>query len=98
MSNHVTISGNPTDTGDGGIDVTGRAAHVIDGALASGPIYTDGTYNYFGEAVPGSALTAAVWRVSRMAISDSRVMWADGNGNFDNVYTSLAVVSALTFT
>ena len=73
------------------------AAHVTDGALASGPIYTNGTYNYFGEAVPGSALTAAVWRVSRMSISTSQVEWADGNGNFDNVYTSLAVVAALSF-
>lgn len=78
------------------IDASG-AAPVSDGALASGPIYTDATYNYFGEAVPGSALTAAVWRVSRMAISNSRVEWADGNGNFDNVYTSLAVVAALSF-
>ncbi len=79
------------------ISRTGTAAHVTDGALASGPIYQDATYKYFGDAVPGTALTAATWRVSRMRISDSYVQWADGNGNFDNVYTSLAVVAALTF-
>lgn len=74
-----------------------RALHVTDGALASGPIYNDGTYKYFGEAIPGTALTAANWRVSRMRISDSYIQWADGDGNFDNVFTDLATVAAMSF-
>lgn len=76
---------------------TGGAALMTDGALASGPIYQDATYKYFGEALPGTALTAASWRVSRMTISNSRIEWADGNGNLDNVFTDLTTVAALSF-
>lgn len=76
---------------------TAGAANISDGALAFGPIYENATYKFFGEAVPGTALTAASWRVSRMNIADSQIEWADGNGNFDNVFTSLAVVAALSF-
>ena len=42
--NPVTISGTPTDTGDGGIDVTARAAHVT-GLATSAVRHSTGTYN-----------------------------------------------------
>ena len=54
--------------------VTGGATPVAEVALAFGPIYDDGTYKYFGEAAAGTALTAALWRVSRMAIATSQVL------------------------
>lgn len=76
---------------------TDGSAHWVGGALALGPIYTDASFNYYGEAVPGTALTAAAWRVSRETKADSRIQWADGNGSFDNVFTNLAIVAALTF-
>lgn len=66
-------------------------------ALALGPVYADATYKYYGEAAPGTALTAPEWRVSRETIATNRIQWADGNGNFDNVFTDLATVAALTF-
>ena len=69
----------------------------IDAAAASGPIYDDGTYKYFGEAVPGTALSSASWRVSRLTISTNRIEWADGNGNFDNVFTDVSTVAALSY-
>ena len=69
----------------------------VDQGLAFGPIYEDGTYKYFGEAYPGQPLTAATWRVSQMTIATSQIKWADGNARFDNVFTSLAVVEALSF-
>lgn len=69
---------------------------VQDGALAFGEIYEDATYKYFGEAVPGSGLSEAVWRVSRMAKTGSRVQWVD-KGAFSQVYTDLSTVAALTF-
>ena len=65
--------------------------------MAQGPIYQDATYKYFGEAAPGSALTNPEWRVSRMNLTTSQLQWADGNANFDNVYTDLATVAAMTF-
>ena len=73
------------------------AEFVLCGTLAMGPIYNDGLYKYFGEAVPGTALTTAEWRVSRMKIADKQVDWADGNGLFDNVFTDVATVAGLTY-
>jgi len=67
------------------------------GELAPGPIYDDGTYQYFGDALPGTALNAATWRVSRMSYADSRVQWADGDTNFDNIFTDLTAVAALNY-
>ena len=73
------------------------AEFVTCAAMTFGPIYQDATYKYFGEAVPGTALSAAVWRVSRMRITDKYVQWADGNGNFDNVFTDLGTVAGLSY-
>lgn len=73
------------------------SAHVVCGGLAMGPIYEDATYKYYGEASPGIALTAALWRVSRMKISDKQVEWADGDSKFDNVFTDLSIVAALSY-
>lgn len=71
-------------------------AEMIDAALASGEIYEDATYKYFGEAPPGSPLTAPNWRVSRMTKIGSRFEWVAG-GQFTQVYTDLATVAALPF-
>lgn len=92
MKIDITEEGN-----DGYLRGTNGAAHIADGALASGPIYADATYQYFGDSTPGSSLSAAVWRVSRMTIATSQIQWADGNGNFDNVFTDVATVAALSF-
>jgi hypothetical protein len=49
---------------------------------------SDSTICYLGEADPGSDTSDAVWRIKRIVdTGDSiSVEWADGNGNFDNVY------------
>ena len=65
--------------------------------LAFGPIYNDGTYQYFGEALVGTALSTAAWRVSRMSLSTSQIQWADGNADFNNLFTDLATVAALSY-
>lgn len=83
---------------DNGVQAfTNGSAHITGGALALGPVYSNSTYQYFGEAVPGTALTAAAWRVSRLTIATNRIEWADGNGKFDNVFTDLSTVAALSF-
>lgn len=76
---------------------TGGAAHVTDAGFANGPVYTDGTYEYYGKALPGTALTAASWQVKRLNLSTSQVQFADGDSNPDNVFTSLAIVAALSY-
>lgn len=50
---------------------------------------------YRGEAVPGSLEASPVWRIRKIIISavdgDIEEKWADGNANFDNVWTDRAV-------
>lgn len=70
---------------------------ILGAAIALGPVYADATYYYYGEAGPGTALTDQLWRVSRETIATGRIEWADGNGLYDNVFTDLATVAALTF-
>lgn len=67
------------------------AALVSDGALAV-KITQSGGYTYIGEAVPGTAQATAAWRCQRID-STGTTIWADGNGNFDNVATDLTALS-----
>lgn len=52
-----------------------------------------GTYTYIGEAAPGSATSAAVWRIQRITNADSTIEWADGDGDFNNVWDNRASLS-----
>lgn len=72
----------------------------IDDALALGPIYEDDTYQYFGEAGAGTALNAPYWRISRVHKITLQVQWANvdkGTANFNNLFTDLPTVAALTY-
>ena len=51
-----------------------------------------GTTTYFGWAVPGTSESAAAWRILR-TIKDTSALWADGDKNFDNVWTNRASLS-----
>ncbi len=56
--------------------------------------YDEGaTYTYIGNAVPGSADAAAVWQIKRLTNADNTIIWADGNSNFDNIWTNRAGLS-----
>jgi len=53
----------------------------------------EGDYIYKGEADPGTATDAPLWRVKRIAkvvggdgVADYRTQWADGDANFDNIW------------
>lgn len=55
---------------------------------------------YKGEANPGSATSAAAWRIQLITITtdgggndDIAVTWADGNANFDNIWDNRASLS-----
>lgn len=48
----------------------------------------DATYTWLGWAVPGAAEGAAVWKVARITNATNRKLWADGNKNFDNIWTN----------
>lgn len=51
---------------------------------------TSATYTYIGDATPGTATSAATWRIKRMTNADTTIIWADGNSNFDNVWDNRA--------
>lgn len=47
-----------------------------------------GVLTYVGDALAGSSESSAVWRIKRIdETSGVVVLWADGNDNFDNVWT-----------
>ncbi len=65
-----------------------RSALIFDGE--------NSTYNYVGEAPVGSSESSAVWRIYRLTNSGTASIkkeWADGNSNFDNVWTNRASLS-----
>lgn len=50
---------------------------------------------YVGEAATGSSTSGALWRVKRITTSGviTTIEWADGNGNFDNIWNNRASLS-----
>jgi len=63
--------------------------HMLSGALALK--FDEGaTYTYIGEALPGSLVGDAVWRVKRLTNADTTILWADGDSSFDNVWNDRA--------
>lgn len=81
-SNQPSAGGNEYEDQVG----TNGAGHVVDGALAEIIDQTSSaTYYYHCEAIPGTATSAAAWRISRLTVASGVVQWADGNGKFDNV-------------
>lgn len=54
------------------------------------------TLSYLGEANPGTATSAASWRIKKLvfdASGDITVTYADGNSSFDNVWDNRASLS-----
>ena len=61
------------------------------GAILSIRVDAGATYEYYGFALPGTAESAATWRISRWTVANvSGLMWADGNTDFDNVWADRA--------
>ena len=57
------------------------------------------TITYLGSSRPGSATSAAAWRISRITFDGSGnytgQKWADGNGNYDNIWDNRASLTYL---
>ena len=56
-----------------------------------------GNLIYFGRAEKGALQSAAVWAINRLDydVNDNliSILWADGNGSFDNVWNNRTVLS-----
>ena len=46
------------------------------------------TYTYAGFALPGSRTDIAVWKIKRLDNTSGDVLFADGNSNFDNIWSN----------
>jgi len=60
-----------------------------DVALAKQIDWIDDDHVYIGDANPGSATSAASWRIKYtvfQADGDAAITWADGDDNFDNIW------------
>ena len=60
--------------------------------------FVTSTLIYRAEADPGTATSAAAWRIRRIIIDnaskgDVSTTWADGNANFDNIWDNRAILS-----
>lgn len=69
----------------------GAAGGIIGGGGSSAVSYITlmddtGTYLYVGEAMPNTSPASASWRIKR--VSDTSVLYADGNANFDNIWNN----------
>ena len=55
-------------------------------------IIEDGNYTYMGYALPGSSESKPVWKCKRIdesVLGETRIKFADGNKNFDNIATNI---------
>lgn len=51
------------------------------------------TYTYFGFAAPGSATSAARWKIKRLTQATNVFQLADGNDQYDNIWDNRASLS-----
>lgn len=92
----------PDKTGDN-IDAKRVANYVWDGSNwqrnDGGSIAYDlqvddtGTYTYLGNAAPGTATSAAAWRIKRVTNATGVITHADGDSSFNKTWTARATYS-----
>lgn len=53
------------------------------------------TVTYVGEAAVASSEGSATWRIKKLETTGTvlKITWADGNNNFDNIWTNRASLS-----
>lgn len=68
---------------------------VSSSASATTKITESGADTYIGKAAVGASQASAVWQAQKIAVSGSNttILWADGNDNYDNVATDLTALS-----
>lgn len=76
--------------------VTGGSLATTSSSPESIRIDDTGTYTYFGYAEIGSSDGSPIWKISRLTQANPQsLLWADGNANYDNVWSNRASLSYL---
>lgn len=87
----------PYATADGNaafVTLSSQGAIPTSAETLATKITVSGSNTYVGEALPGTAYSAATWRVQKIDASGN-ITWLDGNANFDNTATDLTTGSYL---
>jgi len=77
------------------VGATSSSPVVTDDSSLAVIIEVDGDDTYIAEAIPGSLLASSVWRCKKVEVSGNttKIIWADGNANFDNPADDLTNLS-----
>ena len=52
------------------------------------------TVTYIGKATPGTATSVSLWQIQKIDTTTGTVItWADGNGDFDNIWDNRATLT-----
>ena len=96
MADDITVdNGELTDFDVRALEIGGKKVQMfLPDALAT-RIDEGATYTYIGHALPGTATSAAYWRIQRLTNANDTIVFADGDGNFNNIWDDRA---ALTYT
>lgn len=98
MANPSSVKRTPDSSGDdiATLIVSGKHAQVTS-PVALQTLYAEVSPSvaYLGQAEAGTLTSAAAWRIRRITTSggDVTVQYADGNTDFDNVWTARASLS-----
>ena len=103
LSGGVTVDNTALETinADGFSTLSGQLDTGIKDIALAVFVEAAGDFTWVAEALPGTAQASATWRVKSLQDTTTggtqtiTTLWADGNGNFDNVATS--PLSGLTY-
>lgn len=91
--------GNITGTITDQTDLTAYIDNATEEEMFAAQVdFVDKDLIFRAEAAPGTATSAALWRIRRLDIDntskgDVATTWADGNDNFDNVWDDRAILT-----
>ena len=76
-------------------DFRNRGVVILDAAIVKQIIETIGGVTYIGSAECGSASSSAKWQIQRITTVGAvqTIEWADGNGQFDNIWDNRAALT-----
>lgn len=75
------------------VQTADQAAVITGSAIEILKVDDAGAVTYIGNALPGTATSAASWRIKRITDATGDIVWADGNGNYDNIWDNRAALS-----
>lgn len=86
LSMDVNVTEITLDAANDSIEIRNKAMSLLVDKTTTASI------TYIGEAAPGTSEASANWRIFILDNSTSitKKKWADGNGNFDNIWSNRA--------